>query len=87
MVDLIWVDIVRKVISMAYSPQTLEQLARIGANLEIGAGNNYMPQTLENLVRLVVGSGAHITIHSTNLLPQTLEQLARIGGSHLTIRV
>ena len=72
---------------MAYLPQTLEQLARIGANLEIGPDNNYLPQTLEALVRIVAGHGAHITIHATNLLPQTLEQLARIGGKHLTIRV
>ena len=72
---------------MAYLPQTLEQLARLGANIEIGAGNIYLPQTLETLVQIVVGTGAHITIHATNQLPQTLERLARIGGRHLTIRV
>ena len=72
---------------MAYLAQTLEQLARIGANLEIGEGNNYLPETLEQLVRIVVSTGAHITISASNRLPGTLEQLARIGGKHITIRV
>ena len=72
---------------MAYLPQTLEQLARTGVNLELGPGSSYLSQTLENLVRIVVSTGAHITIHAPPCLPQTLEQLARIGGKHLTIRV
>lgn len=72
---------------MAYLPQTLEQLAQLGVNLEIGPENTYLPQTLETLVRIVAGHGAHITIHSSTYLPQTLEQLARIGGKHLTLRV
>lgn len=72
---------------MAYLPQTLESLARIGANLEIGPDNNYLPQTLENIVRIACSNGGHVTIHSTSYLPQTLESLARIGGSNLTIRV
>ncbi len=72
---------------MALLPQTLEQLARIGANIEITDGVSYLPQTLELIVRIAAENGSHVTISANGKLPQTLEQLAKIGGNHLTIRV
>ena len=49
-------------------PQTLETLARSGANLDISA-YEYLPQTLENLVRLAANNGSHITINASKSLP------------------
>ena len=72
---------------MALLPQTLEQLVRVGANIEITDGASYLPQTLELIVRIAAENGSHVTINANGILPQTLEQLAKIGGNHLTIRV
>ena len=68
-----------------YLPQTLIQLVRHGANIQID-GANYLPQTLVELATIAVNTGAHITI-SGNYLPMTLEQLAKIAGNNLTIVV
>ncbi|EGQ9204118.1 hypothetical protein F6H22_02670 [Vibrio cholerae] len=68
-------------------PQTIENLARIGANIEICPENNLLPQTLESIVRICVANGGHVTISAQGLFPQTLENLARIGRNKLTIRL
>ncbi|HIF9440032.1 hypothetical protein [Photobacterium damselae] len=68
-------------------PQTIESLARIGANIEINSEINLLPQTLESIVRICVANGGHVTISAQGKLPQTLENLARIGRNNLTIRV
>jgi hypothetical protein len=68
-----------------YLPQTLENLARLGANITI-EDSTYLPQTLNNLALLVKQNGGHLTI-SGSYLPQTLENLARIAGNKLTIVV
>lgn len=65
---------------MAILPNTAENLARIGVNLEITPEAKYLPNTVENLVRIVKGNDAHITIHAGSYLPNTLENFARIGG-------
>jgi len=72
---------------MALLPNTVENLARMGANIEVTAETNYLPQTLENIVRIAVGAGGHVTIHAQGKLPQTLENLARIGGNSVTFQV
>lgn len=72
---------------MTHLPQTIQNLAQIGVNLEISANANYLPKSLEDIVRIVVGRNCHITIHAGNHLPQTLEQLAHIGGKNLTIKI
>lgn len=72
---------------MPFLPQTLEQLAQLGANLELGPGGTYMPDTLEKIVRIAKASGAHVTISAEKYMPNTLEQLARLGGSNVTFRV
>lgn len=70
---------------MAPLPQTLETLARLGANIDL-SNYSYLPQTLETLVRLAEGSGGHVTIDASKCLPATLETLARIGREHVTFR-
>ena len=72
---------------MALLPQTIENLARLGANIEIEPDTRLLPQTLENIVRICVGSGGHVTISAKGKLPQMLENLVRIGKNNVTIRV
>lgn len=72
---------------MSFLPNTVENLARLGANIEITSETNYLPQTLENIVRIAAGAGGHVTIHAQGKLPQTLENLARIGGNNVTFQV
>lgn len=72
---------------MSLFPQTIENLARMGANIEITEGTTLFPQTLENIVRLCVTAGGHVTISSNGMFPQTLERLVQIGGNNVTIRI
>jgi hypothetical protein len=69
----------------AYLPNTLLNLARMGANLTI-EGDVYLSTTLLELANVASRSGAHITI-AGNYLPTTLEQLANILRNQLTIVV
>lgn len=70
---------------MSVLPQTMENLAAIGVNIDI-TDNSFVPQTLENLVAMVRSKGSHITINAAGYIPATLERLAMIGGSNLTLR-
>ena len=70
---------------MAHIPQTVENLVRIGSNVEISEEANFIPQALQNIVRIASGTGVHVTIHGGGHIPQTLENLARIGGKNVTI--
>ncbi|MBS9958236.1 hypothetical protein [Vibrio alginolyticus] len=72
---------------MSLFPQTIENLARMGANIEITESTTLFPQTLENIVRICVAAGGHVTISSQGIFPQTLERLAQIGGNNITISV
>ncbi|EHK7540119.1 hypothetical protein ICR46_000347 [Vibrio cholerae] len=72
---------------MSLFPQTIEKLARMGANIEITESTTLFPQTLENIVRICVATGGHVTISSHGIFPQTLERLVQIGGNNITIRV
>ncbi|WP_343725519.1 hypothetical protein [Herbaspirillum huttiense] len=71
---------------MNFLPETLENLARLGANIEIGPNSGYLPETLEKIVRLASSREAHVVISAQGLLPETLEKLARIGRKNLTIK-
>jgi hypothetical protein len=64
-------------------PTTLENLAKMGARLEMDA-SKVLPATAENLVRL---SGGNIVFFNAGkFLPTTLENLARAGAGKLTLR-
>ena len=70
---------------MSVFPQTLENLASMGVNIEL-TEKGYFPQTLENLVAIVRANGGHILINVSGAFPATLERLAQIGGNHITFR-
>ncbi|MEZ8241972.1 hypothetical protein AB6C73_26355 [Vibrio splendidus] len=72
---------------MSLFPQTIENLARMGANIEITESTTLFPQTLENIVRLCVAAGGNVTISANGIFPQTLERLVQIGGNNVTIRI
>lgn len=73
---------------MAILPDTVRDLLRAGANVEIHQGS-WLPDTLRDFARLAKSSGANLTINtsSLNLLPDTLRDLARIGGNNITFRL
>jgi hypothetical protein len=72
---------------MAVFPQVAEQLARLGANIEITAAANYFPQVVDSIIQIAVANGAHVTIEAGNYLPQALERFVQLGGRNITIRI
>ena len=70
---------------MALLASQTEQLARLGANLEITPNTSYLASQIEHIIIRVKGHDAHIKIHAGNYLSSQLEQFVRIGGSKVTI--
>lgn len=61
-----------------------EQLARLGANLEITPNAGYLASQIEQIIR-VKNKNAVITIHAGKYLASQLEQFVRLGGGSVTI--
>lgn len=72
---------------MTIMAMTAENLARLGANLEITADAKYMAATVENIIRIAVGAGGHVTVHASNYMAATLENFVKIGRNSVTIVV
>ena len=72
---------------MPVFPQVAEQLARLGANIEITAAANYFPQNVDMIIQIAVANGAHVTIEAGDYFPQNLERFVQLGGKNVTIRI
>ena len=72
---------------MSLLPKFAENLAQMGANIEITKDAGYLAPVVEKLVEIVVTNGGHITIDATGYLPNFLEGFVRAGGNSVTIRV
>lgn len=70
---------------MSILSSSAENLARLGANLEITSKAGYLSTTVETIVRIAVSKGTHVTVHADGFLSSTLENIARIGGKNVTI--
>lgn len=72
---------------MSLMPQSVEQLARLGANIEITAEAGFMPQSIETIIQIAVANGSRVTIDAKPYMPQSLERFVQLGGKNITIRV
>ncbi len=72
---------------MALMANQVEQLVRLGANVQIPEGHNYMSTQIEQIIRVAAGTGAHVSIHRGRFMSTQLEQFARIGRNSVTIIV
>ncbi|ENO1858639.1 hypothetical protein ACA877_003294 [Vibrio alginolyticus] len=72
---------------MSLLASQVEQIARIGANIEITSDSGYLGTQIEQIIRIAVRAGAHVKVHASGYLGTQLEQFARIGGSNVTIVV
>lgn len=72
---------------MAFLSSQVQQMARIGANLEISPKSNYHSGQVEQIIRIVKSRNGHIRVHADNYTSAQLEQFARIGGPSVTIVV
>jgi len=70
---------------MTFLSSQVQQMARIGANLEISPGSNYLSTQVEQIIRIVKSREGHIRVHAGNYTSSQLEQFARIGGASVTI--
>lgn len=69
---------------MAYLPQSIEQIASIGANVSISA-NHMLPQSVEKIAAICKAKGGHLTLRdASKYLPQSLEKIAAIAKDHVT---
>lgn len=71
---------------MSLLPDTIKELAMLGANIEI-TDSKLLPDTLKDLVRIAASREGHVTIDAKGLLPATLKEIAIIGRKHVTFRV
>jgi hypothetical protein len=71
---------------MAYSVDTLKELAILGVNLELIEGS-YSADSLKDLARLVASREAMLTIHVKGLSAGSLKEIAIIGRKHITFRL
>jgi hypothetical protein len=70
---------------MTFLSSQVQQIARIGANLEISPGSKYLSTQVEQIIRIVKGREGNIRVHAGNYTASQLEQFARIGGRSVTI--
>lgn len=72
---------------MAILPKSAENLAQMGANIEITKEAGYLPQTVERIIQIAVGRGASVTIEASKYLPTSLERFVAIGKGNVTIKI
>ncbi|SDK33045.1 hypothetical protein SAMN05192566_0921 [Methylophilus rhizosphaerae] len=72
---------------MTFLSSQVQQIARIGANLELSPESNYLSSQVEQIIRIVKSREGHIRVHAGNYTSSQLEQFARIGGASVTIVV
>ena len=70
---------------MAYSPDTVKDLIRLGGNIIISG--KYSPDTLKDYVRLAITNNVKITIKADSYSPDTLKDLIRLGKDNLTLEI
>lgn len=68
-----------------YTQQTLEALARQGANIDID-GAIFIPAVLMNLARMTRLYGGHLTVRGP-YSGEIVEKMAALAGNHLTVVV
>lgn len=72
---------------MGFMPQSIESIARLGANIELTGKSILMPQSVLSIITIAMRAGGHVTIDAKGYMPQTLEEFAKAGKNRVTIRI
>jgi hypothetical protein len=70
---------------MTHAASTIIELAKSGANLDVGPGQ--AASTVIEIAQIVAGTGAHATIDLSKPAAATVQEVARFGGRNVTVKL